>query len=89
MPRNEGVLTGEELFNVEPRSCLVMGRLSEFENSTGINTDKVRSFELYRRNTWRPEIVTYDELLERARFIVEHEQQESEVMEKTEDDMPF
>jgi hypothetical protein len=89
MPRKEGVPTGEELFNVEPRSCLVMGRLSEFETSTGINMDKVRSFELYRRNTWRPEIVTYDELLERARFIVEHGQQESEVMEKTEDDMPF
>jgi hypothetical protein len=70
-----GVPTGEELFNVEPRSVLVMGRLSEFETPTGINADKVRSFELYRRNTWRPEIITYDELLERARFIVEHSQQ--------------
>jgi hypothetical protein len=28
--------------------------------------------ELYRRHTWRPEIITFDELLQRARFIVEH-----------------
>jgi Domain of unknown function (DUF4263) len=76
VPRRDGVPTGEELFNVEPRSCLVMGRLSEFETPTGLNMDMVRSFELYRRNTWRPEIVTYDELLERARFIVEHAQDE-------------
>lgn len=70
-----GAPTGEELFNVEPRSVLVIGRLSEFETPTGINADKVRSFELFRRNTWRPEIITYDELLERARYIVDHSQQ--------------
>jgi hypothetical protein len=32
--------------------------------------DMVASFELYRRNILNPEIVTYDELLERARFMV-------------------
>lgn len=73
-PDNDGVPTGEELFNVEPRSVLVMGRLSEFRTATGLSKDKVRSFELYRRNTSRPEIITYDELLERARFIVDHSQ---------------
>ena len=78
VPKKDGVPTGEELFNVEPRSVLVMGRLAEFETPTGINSDKVRSFELFRRNTWRPEIVTYDELLERARFIVDHSQQETD-----------
>jgi hypothetical protein len=64
--------TGEDLFNVEPRSCLVIGNLGEFKTPTGLNSDMVRSFELYRRNTWRPEIITFDELLERARFIVDH-----------------
>jgi hypothetical protein len=86
-PHKAEVPTGEELFNVEPRSVLVMGRLAEFETPTGIVADKVRSFELYRRNTWRPEIITYDELLERARFIVEHSQQETGNSE-IEDDMP-
>jgi hypothetical protein len=64
--------TGEVLFNVEPRSCLVVGSLDQFQTDRGINVPKFRSFELYRRHTWRPEIITFDELLERARFIIEH-----------------
>ncbi|WP_245279283.1 Shedu immune nuclease family protein [Xanthobacter sp. 91] len=72
-PRDSlGDPTGEELFNVEPRSLLVVGSLSQLEGKHGPNIPKVRSFELFRRNIWRPEIVTFDELLERARFIVEH-----------------
>jgi hypothetical protein len=63
--------TGEILFNIEPRSCLVVGSLEQFQTDRGINEPKFRSFELYRRHTWRPEIITFDELLERARFIVE------------------
>jgi hypothetical protein len=49
---------------------LIVGDLSEFQTDVGINENKFRSFELYRRNTARPEILTFDELLERARFIV-------------------
>ena len=72
MPRdNMGDPTGEILFNIEPRSCLVVGSLGQFQTDHGINVPKFRSFELYRRHTWRPEIITFDELLERARFIVE------------------
>jgi len=73
IPDNElGDPTGEVLLNIEPRSCLVVGTLAEFVTPNGINTTKFRSFELYRRHTWRPEILTFDELLQRARFIVEH-----------------
>lgn len=64
--------TGEALFNIEPRSCLVVGSLDEFQTDRGINVPKFRSFELYRRHTWRPEIITFDELLQRALFIVDH-----------------
>lgn len=71
MPADElGDPTGEVLFNVQPRSCLIVGSLSEFQTEHGVNEGKFRSFELYRQNTHRPEIVTFDELLERARFIV-------------------
>lgn len=66
-----GEPTGEMLFNVEPRSFLIAGHLSQFETQSGVNEQKFRSFELYRRNTRHPEILTFDELLERARFIVE------------------
>ncbi len=34
---------------------------------------KFRSFELYRRQTFRPEILTFDELFDRTKFIVNHE----------------
>jgi hypothetical protein len=64
--------TGEALFAYQPRSFLVVGCLNEFRGQHGINTEKYRSFELYRRNTQRPEIITFDELYERARFIVEN-----------------
>ena len=43
---------------------------SEFQTDRGVNVPKFRSFELFRRHTWRPEIITFDELLHRARFIV-------------------
>jgi hypothetical protein len=63
--------TGEMLFNIHPRSCIIVGHLSEFEGDFGgVNEAKFRSFELYRRHMTRPEILTFDELLERAKFIV-------------------
>jgi antiviral defense system Shedu protein SduA len=69
---DNGDPTGEHLFSYQPRSFLVVGSLSEFEIQNGINRDKYRSFELFRRNTVRPEIITYDELYHRAKFIVEN-----------------
>lgn len=65
--------TGETIFNYQPKSFLVIGSLEEFNTENGINKDKLRSFELYRKNTINPEIITYDELYERARFIVKHD----------------
>jgi hypothetical protein len=62
--------TGEEIFNYQPKSFLVIGNLDEFTNDEGVNEDKLRSFELYRKNTSNPEIITFDELFERAQFIV-------------------
>ncbi|MEM6932225.1 MAG: Shedu immune nuclease family protein [Pseudomonadota bacterium] len=63
--------TGEELTAVQPRSFLVIGNLAEFETEHGVNEGRYRSFEDYRRNLRQPEILTFDELYERARFIVE------------------
>jgi hypothetical protein len=66
----DGNPTGETLFNLDPRAFLVVGNLGEFDTDHGPNEAKFRSFELFRRNVRRPEIVTFDELLYRARFIV-------------------
>lgn len=62
--------TGEEAFNYMPRSFLVIGSLNEFVGDHGVNQEQYRSFELFRRNTNNPEVITFDELYERARFIV-------------------
>lgn len=70
----EGNPTGEEIYNYQPKSYLVIGSLNEFVSEHGVNKDKLRSFELLRKNTTNPEIITFDELYERAKFIVQHNQ---------------
>lgn len=71
---NTGNPTGEEIFNYQPKSYLVIGSMGEFVSEHGVNKDKLRSFELLRKNTTNPEIITFDELYERAKFIVHHNQ---------------
>ena len=67
---DDGNPTGEEAYAYMPKSFLV-GSLQEFTTPNGVNQDRYRSFELFRRNTLSPEIITFDELYERARFIVQ------------------
>ena len=62
----DGSLTGEFVYTVEPRSYLVVGRLSQLEN----NPAKFTCFELFRAGLSKPEIITYDELYERAKAIL-------------------
>lgn len=68
----DGDPTGEVIFNFEPKSVLVIGSLQEFQTDGGLNENKYRSFELFRKNLHRPEVVTFDELFHRAKYIVEH-----------------
>lgn len=65
-----GNLTGESVFLYQPKSYLIIGSLDEFITESGINEDKYSSFELFRRNISNPEIITFDELYERAKHIV-------------------
>lgn len=69
---NNGDLTGEQVFLYQPKSYLIIGSLSEFLNEHGVNEDKYSSFEMYRRNTFNPEILTFDELYERAKYLTEN-----------------
>ena len=65
-----GYPTGEEAFNYSPRAYLLIGSLRDFVGDQGVSEEQYRSFELLRQNTLSPEIITYDELYERAKFIV-------------------
>lgn len=73
----DGDDTGETSYSIEPRSFLIVGNTTELRG----NDDKIACFELYRRNVRAPEILTFDELLHRARFIVENISQARAVVE--------
>lgn len=54
---------------------LIIGVLKELEESDCSDLEKkikLKTFELFRRDSRNVEIMTYDELFERAKFIVEH-----------------
>jgi hypothetical protein len=67
---SNGYPTGDEAFNYSPKAYLVIGNLDAFVGEHGVNQEQFRSFELFRQNTHSPEIITFDELYQRAKFIV-------------------
>lgn len=54
------------IYTVSPKGIVVIGKTSELDI-----WDKRNSFERFRQELRSPEILTYDELYERARFIAE------------------
>lgn len=72
--QNADILNSENIHTVSPKGILVIGKVSEF----GDNREQVETFESFRRGISNPEIITFDELYERARFIVEHKQNKIE-----------
>ena len=68
---DDGTPTGEVVFNYKPRAFIVIGSTGQFATHTGVNAEKVRSFELFRNSVEGIDIITFDELYERSKFIVE------------------
>jgi hypothetical protein len=67
-------LPGDVTFLTKPRSFLLIGQLDQLLGADrGPHVDKIRSFELFRRSLSEPEVVTYDELLTRAQWVVDIE----------------
>lgn len=71
LPADPAHLGGRKFFNYSPRAVVVCGNLLSFIEDGGMNIPKFSSFELYRRSLHSPEVVTFDELLDRASAIVE------------------
>lgn len=65
--QNREELQEEKIYSVQPKGILVIGNTKELTKPAKRNT-----FELFRRNIINPEILTFDELYERAKYIVEH-----------------
>ena len=66
------ILDAAGILTVQPKGILVIGNLKQLDEQ-----DKHISFQLLRRNLVIPEVITFDELYERARFIIEHNQDHS------------
>ena len=71
-----GADTGEATWLIRPRSFLILGNLDQLRGAGGVHQPKHQSFELYRRNLYEPEIITFDELLARAEWHVELAEQD-------------
>ena len=72
----DGTPTGETAYLIHPKSFVVIGNLREFLGDHGVNERKFSSFELFRGNMVSPEVLTFDELVERARCIVQYSEAE-------------
>ena len=62
-------LTGETLYFYNPKAFILIGNLNEFIFDGRINETKFSSFEMFRKSLKNIEILTYDELYERAFYI--------------------
>jgi hypothetical protein len=68
----EGIEFGEPIYSVRPKSYVIIGRLQEFIGDNGGDRSKVfASFELFRRGLVAPEVLTFDELFERAKRLAD------------------
>ena len=82
---------------LDPRCILIVGSDKMFDGTEQHREVKLRTFELFRRDSRNIEIITYDELLERAKFIIGHSEQKAPAAEEpkidasqvSDDDMPF
>jgi Shedu protein SduA, C-terminal len=68
-PENADELLPQNIYTASPKGILVIGNTEELGN----DRSKIESFEMFRRSISDPEIITFDELYERAKFIVEKE----------------
>lgn len=72
LKKENGDPTGESIYSIKPRSYLLIGNLNQFIGEHGINEEKLSSFELFRSSNIDPEIITYDELYQRAVHMMQH-----------------
>ena len=63
---NAALLQQYGISTYEPKGILVIGNTKELVD----DMNKKATFELFRRNLHNPEVITFDELLARARFMV-------------------
>ncbi len=62
----------EDVTTCSPKGLLIIGHCDQLDSAS-----KKKTFELYRQNLVNPEVITFDELHERAKFIVNNSSDET------------
>ena len=82
---NRELLGARNTWTVQPKGILIIGHTDQLDTAA-----KRTTFELFRRNIHNPEVITFDELLERARHLLLNEEKHLEQSAtEVEDDLPF
>jgi hypothetical protein len=82
-PQNSN-LRDEHIYTVQPKGILVIGNTKQLKQP-----EQLVSFELFRRNLMNLEIITFDELYERASFIADTSTIKDDEAVKYDDGTPF
>ena len=78
---NRDDLETKDIYTVQPKKILLVGNTNQLKSRP-----ERESFELFRRNQSDVEVLTFDELLERARFIVDHSEPAKDAADDVVDD---
>ncbi len=68
-PDNRDELEGRGVYTVQPKGIIVVGSLSQLDSRS-----KRETFQRFRKSIHGIDILTFDELYQRAKFIVEHKE---------------
>lgn len=67
----DGSYTGIDYSTIKPVQVLVIGNLNQLTTNGELNVEMLTDFELYRKSNTDVEIITFDELYARAKYIVQ------------------
>lgn len=84
--------SGKEIISetINPKTILIIGHSNQFQGQDQEDFIKRQTFELYRRNSRDIEILTYDELYDRANYIVNGKSTNNSLdIEPEDDNLPF
>lgn len=76
----------EGIYTISPKGIIIIGRTADLDDYSKLN-----SFERFRRELHSPEIITFDELYERAKYIVGEtgSLENTEITEFNDNELPF
>ncbi len=66
-PKNRDLLEGNSIFTVQPRKILIIGNTEQLRDR-----EMRENFELFRKGQNEVEILTFDEVYQRAKYIIDH-----------------